>query len=283
MTPRTLVHLQPGTPAADGNGVPLSRIFPVPGFPLLDPFLLLDHFGPLTLPPGSDAGFPPHPHRGFQTLTYLLQGAMSHRDGTGGKGLLLPGGAQLMNAGSGIVHEEMPVPEHLERGGAIEGLQLWINLARADKGSVPGYRDLQAETMPWLQLPGGRLKPIAGDWLGRRGPAETSVPVAYAHLELEAGAAFAHPLPTGWNAGVYVLHGEADLGGARIPAGSLGVLSPEGEGLELTAAQAASLVILAGRPLHEPVARGGPFVMNTEAEVHQAFQDYRMGRMGGLD
>src|SRR4249920_543721 len=127
---RGLKAILPGAPTMDGNGVPLRRIFPgrgSDGMKGLDPFLLMDHFGPLTLAPGSDAGFPPHPHRGFQTLTYLIQGAFRHRDSTGGHGLLSPGGAQLMTAGSGIVHEEMPVPEHLETGGAIEGVQLWIN------------------------------------------------------------------------------------------------------------------------------------------------------------
>jgi hypothetical protein len=283
MKPRTLATLVPGLPTADGNGVPLRRIFPNHLFSLLDPFLLLDHFGPLVLPPGSDVGFPPHPHRGFQTLTYLVQGAFAHRDSTGGKGLLRPGGAQLMTAGSGIVHEELPVPEHLETGGAIEGLQLWINLPQALKGSAPGYRDLQPDTMPWQTLAGGRLRALAGDWLGVRGPAETPAAIAYAHVELEADAAFEHALPDGWNAAVYVLHGEVELGGGKVGEGKMGVFTLEGEGLALRTNTAASFIILAGRPLNEPIARGGPFVMNTEAEIRQAFADYRAGRMGFLD
>jgi len=304
---RTLAGVVPGLPTADGNGVPLRRIFPTGRLSLVDPFLLLDHFGPLTLSPGSDVGFPPHPHRGFQTLTYLIQGAFAHRDSTGGQGLLRPGGAQLMTAGSGIVHEEMPLPEagagakahgaqlrpkgaaqeglheDLETGGAIEGLQLWINLPRDQKWSPPGYRDLQPETMPWQAFPGGRLRALAGDWLGAHGPAETPVPIAYAHLELEAGTPFEHRLPEGWNAGVYVLHGAVSVGNARVGAGNLALLSLEGDGLDLVAEDSSSLILLGGRPLNEPLARGGPFVMNTEAEIQQAFADYRAGLMGFLD
>ena len=155
MSIKAVVSLIQGLPTQDGNRVPLTRLVPGQGqhgteaFRAMDPFLLMDHFGPMVLPPGTDAGFPPHPHRGFQTLTYLIQGAFKHRDSTGGSGLLRPGGAQLMNAGSGIVHEEMPVPEHLASGGPIEGVQLWINLPKADKGSAPGYTDLQPESMPW--------------------------------------------------------------------------------------------------------------------------------------
>ncbi|MDE3246620.1 MAG: pirin family protein, partial [Acidobacteriota bacterium] len=179
MRSRNVKTLINGQPTTDGNKVPLVRLLPGAGmrgsdaFKLLDPFLLMDHFGPMVLKPGTDAGFPPHPHRGFQTLTYMMQGAFRHRDSTGGHGLLEPGGAQLMNAGSGIVHEEMPVPEHLETGGAIEGVQLWINLPKAEKGSRPGYTDLHADMMPWQPFPGGRLRALAGGWLGRTGPAET--------------------------------------------------------------------------------------------------------------
>lgn len=283
MNLKTLTRVLLGQPTADGNGVPLRRVFPSPRLDLVDPFLLLDHFGPMVLPPGSDVGFPPHPHRGFQTLTYLIQGAFAHRDSTGGKGLLRPGGAQLMNAGTGIVHEEMPVPEHLETGGAIEGLQLWINLPRAEKQSTPGYRDLQPDAMPWQPFPGGRLRALAGEWLGVHGPALTPAAIAYAHLELDAGTPFQHALPAGWAAALYVLHGEVELGGTAVGEGHLGLLSEDGDGLTLRAVEAASLILLAGSPLREPLARGGPFVMNTEAEIHQAFADYRAGRMGFLE
>ena len=280
--------LVPGLPTEDGNRVPLTRLVPGQGhrgadaFRAMDPFLLMDHFGPMVLPPGTDAGFPPHPHRGFQTLTYLIQGAFRHRDSTGGSGLLRPGGAQLMNAGAGIVHEEMPVPEHLETGGPIEGVQLWINLPKTDKGSAPGYTDLQPEAMPWQALPGGRIRVLAGTWAGVTGPAVTPARVAYAHLELEVGARFQQAIPAGWVAAVVPLHGSVRVEGTDVPADAVALLG-EGDTLALEATTPASLMLLAGEPLREPIAHYGPFVMNTHDEIEQAIRDYQEGRMGYLD
>jgi redox-sensitive bicupin YhaK (pirin superfamily) len=288
MTYRDILSIVPGNPTQDGNGVPLRRLVPGRGqhggdaFRAMDPFLLMDHFGPLHIPPGSDAGFPPHPHRGFQTLTYLIQGAFRHRDSTGGHGTLRPGGAQLMTAGSGIVHEEMPVPEQQESGGPIEGVQLWINLPKAEKGRKPGYEDLQPETMPWQAFPGGRLRGLAGSWMGVDGPARTPAAIAYAHVELEPGGAFEHALPADWTAAVAVLHGSLDLGGRAVPEGSVALL---GEGGALSAASpgGASFMVLAGLALKEPIAHYGPFVMNTVEEIEAAIRDYQDGRMGHLD
>jgi len=288
MSFKPIASLVPGLPTQDGNRVPLTRLVPGRGqhgagaFRAMDPFLLMDHFGPMVLPPGTDAGFPPHPHRGFQTLTYLIQGAFKHRDSTGGSGLLRPGGAQLMNAGSGIVHEEMPVPEHLASGGPIEGVQLWINLPKADKGSAPGYTDLQPESMPWAALPGGRIRVLAGTWAGVTGPAQTPAKIAYAHLELEAGARFEQLLPAGWMSAVVPLHGSVRMGGTEIPADTVALLG-EGAGLALEATAPVSLMLLAGEPLREPIAHYGPFVMNTQEEIQQTIQDYRLGRLGHLD
>jgi redox-sensitive bicupin YhaK (pirin superfamily) len=279
--------LVPGLPTQDGNRVPLTRLVPGQGqhgaeaFRAMDPFLLMDHFGPMVLAPGTDAGFPPHPHRGFQTLTYLIQGAFKHRDSTGGSGLLRPGGAQLMNAGAGIVHEEMPVPEHLATGGAIEGVQLWINLPRAHKGSAPGYTDLQPESLPWTAVPGGRIRVLAGTWAGVTGPASTPARIAYAHLELEAGARFVHAVPEGWMAAVVPLNGSVRIERTAVNPDTVALLG-EGEGLALEAAGPVSLMLLAGEPLGEPIAHYGPFVMNTREEIEQAIQDYQEGRMGHL-
>jgi hypothetical protein len=249
----------------------------------MDPFLLMDHFGPMVLPAGTEVGFPPHPHKGFQTLTYLIQGAFRHRDSTGGSGTLRPGGAQLMTAGRGIVHEELPVPEHLETGGAIEGVQLWINLPRAEKLMAPGYQDLQPESMPWIALAGGRLKPLAGEWLGVRGPVETPARIAYAHLELDGGADFEHALPEGWTAALAVLHGAVLAGSTELAAGCVGLLSEQGRALNLTSSGGASLMLLAGQALGEPIAHYGPFVMSTREELEEAFREYQSGRMGHLD
>ncbi len=288
MATKPVRSLVPGLPTQDGNRVPLTRLVPGQGqqggeaFRAMDPFLLMDHFGPMVLPPGTDAGFPPHPHRGFQTLTYLIQGAFRHRDSTGGSGLLQPGGAQLMNAGAGIVHEEMPVPEHLETGGPIEGVQLWINLPKAAKGSAPGYTDLQPGSMPWQPLPGGRLRVLAGTWAGTTGPAITPARIAYAHLELEPGARFQQALPEGWLAAVVPLHGSVRIEGTEVPADTVALLG-DGGTLALEAASHVSLMLLAGEPLGEPIAHYGPFVMNTREEIEQALQDYQSGRMGRLD
>ena len=285
---KPVVSLVAGLPTQDGNRVPLTRLVPGRGqnghdaFRAMDPFLLMDHFGPMVLFPGTDAGFPPHPHRGFQTLTYLIQGAFRHRDSTGGSGLLRPGGAQLMNAGAGIVHEEMPVPQELKAGGPIEGVQLWINLPKADKGSAPGYTDLQPESMPWQAIPGGRIRVLAGTWAGVTGPAQTPAKIAYAHLELEAGARFEDAVPAGWIAAVVPLQGAIRIGAEEISADEVALLG-DGDGLLLEAATGASLMLLAGEPLREPIAHYGPFVMNTPEEIQQAILDYQQGRMGQLD
>ncbi len=288
MPTKRVISQVPGLPTQDGNRVHLTRL--VPGrsqrgsdaFRALDPFLLMDHFGPMTLPPGTDAGFPPHPHRGFQTLTYLIQGAFRHRDSTGGSGLLRPGGAQLMNAGAGIVHEEMPVPEHLETGGAIEGVQLWINLPAAHKGSAPGYTDLQPESMPWRALPGGRIRVLAGEIAGVTGPAVTPAPIAYAHVELEKGGRFEQAIPAGWTAAVVPLEGTLRVQGEEVAADTVALLG-EGDGVAVEAAAPVSFMFLAGRPIGEPIAHYGPFVMNTPGEIEQAISDYQAGRMGRLD
>jgi redox-sensitive bicupin YhaK (pirin superfamily) len=288
MSIKSISSLVTGLPTQDGNRVPLTRLVPGRGqhgteaFKAMDPFLLMDHFGPMVLPTGTDAGFPPHPHRGFQTLTYLIQGAFRHRDSTGGSGHLRPGGAQLMNAGAGIIHEEMPVPEHLNTGGAIEGVQLWINLPKADKGSAPGYTDLQPESMPWTALPGGRIRVLAGLWAGITGPASTTARIAYAHLELEAGARFQQSVPEGWTAAVVPLHGSVRIEGTEVPADTVALLG-EGDSLALEATSAVSLMLLAGEPLREPIAHYGPFVMNTPGEIEQAILDFQEGRMGHLD
>jgi hypothetical protein len=288
MSFKSITSLVPGQPTQDGNRVPLTRLVPGQGqsgqaaFQAMDPFLLMDHFGPMVLPPGTDAGFPPHPHRGFQTLTYLIQGAFRHRDSTGGSGLLRPGGAQLMNAGAGIVHEEMPVPEHLETGGAIEGVQLWINLPRAEKGTAPGYTDLQPESIPWATLPGGRIRVLAGTWAGVTGPALTPAKIAYAHLELGAGGRFEQTIPAGWTTAIVPLHGSVTVAGTEVPANTVALLG-EGTALGLEAAAPVSLMLLAGEPLREPMAHYGPFVMNTREEIELAIQDYQQGRMGRLE
>lgn len=283
MTPRTIRTLVTGRPTMDGDGVPLTRVLPNAGVGRLDPFLMLDHFGPLVLPPGSNAGFPPHPHKGFMTYTYLVQGAFRHRDSHGGHGILAPGGAQLMVAGTGIVHEEMPVPEHLETGGAIEGFQLWINLAAAHKGLEPGYTDLPPEVLVWKPLPGGRIKALAGSWFGAADPITVPTPFAYAHVELEPGARFEHAIPAGWNAAIFVMEGALRVAEKSAGKDQLAVLSHEGHGFVIEASKDVAFLLFMGEPIGEPAAQYGPFVMNTEAELEQAFREFQGGAMGVLE
>jgi redox-sensitive bicupin YhaK (pirin superfamily) len=282
MNLREISFVVPAHAAVEGDGMPIQRAIPARNLPLLDPFLLLDHFGPVSLPPGTDGGIPDHPHRGFQTLTYLLQGAMEHKDSRGGHGRLEPGGAQWMNAASGIVHSEMPMPEVREAGGAIEGLQLWINLPAELKGMTPGYQDVQVTDIPTVALPGGALRVLAGTWAGVTGPVPQLRPFGYAFLELGPGGTFEHQLPEGWNAALYLRSGEGVAGPTDRPvkARDLVVLKAQGGGLRLATEGGATALLLTGQPLGEPIARYGPFVMNTEAEIHQAFEDYRAGRMG---
>jgi redox-sensitive bicupin YhaK (pirin superfamily) len=174
------------------------------------------------------------------------------------------------------------VPEQLSTGGAIEGVQLWINLPRSDKGSAPGYTDLQPESMPWQIIPGGRLRALAGTWAGRTGPARTPARIAYAHLELEAGARFEHALPAAWTAAAVPLHGSVRMQGTTVQADTVALLG-EGELLELEALLPTSLMLLAGEPIGESIAHYGPFVLNTSEEIEQAILDFQRGRMGHLD
>lgn len=278
MRPRTLTTLVRAHAAVEGEGMPIRRALPTHGLALLDPFLLLDHFGPVRVGPGGGAGIPPHPHRGFQTLTLLLQGALRHRDSRGGFGRLDPGGAQWMSAASGILHEEMPEPERMEEGGAIEGLQLWVNLPAALKGEAPEYRDLQPGDLPWTEVTGGRLKVVLGDAGIASSPAPLKTPVLVALLDVASGGRMELALPAAWNAGIYGVAGEAE----GLGPGDLAVFASDGDGISLSSARGATLYLIAGKPLGEPIARYGPFVMNTEAEIHQALTDARAGRMGTL-
>ncbi|HVN00701.1 MAG TPA: pirin family protein [Caulobacteraceae bacterium] len=273
---RRLVWTGAGMPASDGAGVKLNRVIGQPALPDLDPFLMLDEFGSDD-PAAYIAGFPSHPHRGFETVTYMLAGRMRHKDNAGNEGLLGPGSVQWMTAGRGIVHSEMP--EQSE--GLMQGFQLWVNLPAKDKMTAPRYQDIAADLIPTVEVAGGvSARVIAGEIGGVKGPVDPGVtqPI-FLDLALDAGAAAALPLPAGHNAFIYVYEGEARVGddGQRLGKGRIGVLST-GESVTLAADAGARLILVAGKPLREPVAKYGPFVMNTEAELRQAFADYRAGR-----
>ncbi len=275
-TVRAVERIGRGTPASDGAGVRLNRIIGKPGLPDLDPFLLLDEF---RSDDAADyvAGFPDHPHRGFETVTYMLAGRMRHGDNHGNVGLLRPGSVQWMTAGRGIVHSEMPEQEN----GLLWGFQLWVNLPAADKMTAPRYQDIEPEAIPTVELEGGvRVKIIAGEVGGRRGPVTgVATDPTYLDISLPAGATFLHGLPADYTAFAYVFDGAARVGAETVRRGELAVLGPgDVIGIAADGPEAARLILVAGRPLHEPIAKYGPFVMNTEAQLQQAFADYRAGR-----
>jgi len=262
----------------DGAGVKINRVLTQPLQRRLDPFLMLDAFG-------SDkagdyiAGFPEHPHRGFETVTYMLTGRMRHRDSAGNEGLVTNGGVQWMTAGRGVIHSEMPEQEE----GLMEGFQLWLNLPAKDKMCAPWYRDIPTEAVPRFSLPSGAaIQVIAGTSHGVAGAVqrEGTEPV-YLDIELPAGAELALPLPAGHNAFLYVFRGEVVVEGKGVPQARMAILdnAQGADGVRIKAAAPTRLLLIAGRPLNEPIAQYGPFVMNTQAEVFQAVEDFRAGRL----
>jgi redox-sensitive bicupin YhaK (pirin superfamily) len=275
-TARRLVWTGAGMPASDGAGVKLNRVIGQPALPDLDPFLMLDEFGSDD-PAAYIAGFPSHPHRGFETVTYMLAGRMRHKDNAGNEGLLGPGSVQWMTAGRGIVHSEMP--EQSE--GLMQGFQLWVNLPAKDKMTAPRYQDIAADLIPSVKIAAAvSARVIAGEIGGAKGPVDPGAtePI-FLDLTSEAGGAATIPLPEGHNAFVYVYEGDVTVGASAEPLGQgrIGVLST-GETVSLASAAGAKAILVAGKPLREPVAKYGPFVMNTEAELRQAFADFRAGK-----
>ena len=278
-TPRTVERLVQGQATSDGAGVKLVRVLTQDLQRRLDPFLMLDAFG--TDEPGDYiGGFPDHPHRGFETVTYMLQGRMRHRDSAGNEGLLVPGSVQWMSAGRGVVHSEMPEQEH----GAMEGFQLWLNLHSRDKMREPWYRDIAADQIPEWQGDGVTARVIAGATHGVAGAMqrETTEPL-YLDLHFAPGARFEQPLPPAHNAFVYVYRGDAlRIGESELRAQRMAILANTAgsDGIVLSAGpQGARAILVAGRPLNEPIAQYGPFVMNTNEEIFRAVEDFRAGRL----
>lgn len=272
----------------EGEGFLVHRPFPTHELDSIDPFLLLDEMGPVDLGPGEAKGAPDHPHRGFETVTYVIDGALEHKDSRGNQGKLGPGDVQWMTAGAGVVHSEMPARDFKSAGGKLHAFQLWVNLPKRDKMMPPRYQEIPAAGIPVATSPDGRVRVrvIAGEALGARAVIETRTPITYVHFQLQPGARVDHPVPGGFSTVVYVLKGSGRVGdaGQALGRGQLAVLGLEGD---LVALQASSndtleVLVIGGQPLNEPVARYGPFVMNTKAEVLQAFEDYRAGRMGTI-
>jgi hypothetical protein len=272
---RQVARLVRGQETADGAGVRMIRVIGTSQLLQLDPFLLLDDFRSDN-PDDYIGGFPPHPHRGFETVTYLLAGRMEHKDNAGHAGVLQAGGVQWMTAGRGVVHSEMPMQEQ----GLLAGFQLWVNLPAAHKMSTPRYQEFDAAAIPReTREHGVELKVIAGETSrGTRGPVtDLTTPVSYFDLSLPAGAVFSESLPADYNAFVYLMQGDIVIQNETLPPLSLALLGP-GAGVEIEARAQSRLLLVAGRPLGEPIARRGPFVMNNEAQLRQAFEDYQAGR-----
>ena len=272
--PRGVERLVAGQATSDGDGVKLVRVLTQDLQRRLDPFLMLDAFG--TDHPGDYiGGFPDHPHRGFETVTYMIEGRMRHRDSAGNVGLLGPGGVQWMTAGRGVIHSEMP--EQAE--GRMEGFQLWLNLAGKDKMCPPWYRDIPTAEIPEARADGVTVRVIAGQALGIAGAMrrETTEPT-YLDLQLAPGASFVQPLPAAHNAFVYVFRGALDIGGQAVPLQRMAILKNEGDGVVVSAGpQGARALLVAGQPLGEPIAQHGPFVMNTREQLILAVDDFRRG------
>lgn len=274
----------------EGAGFVVRRPFPKSSFSEFDPFLLLDELGPVNLKPGQAKGAPDHPHRGFETVTYVLDGRLEHKDSVGHAGLLTPGSVQWMTAGSGVVHSEMPEAEFTRTGGRLHGIQLWVNLPQRDKMIAPRYQDIEATQIPIAQTEDGKVtvRVIAGDALGAKAVIETRTPIIYLHYTLQPGAAIAQPIPQEYNAFAYVLDGSGLFGTQqeRGNDGQMVIFAQDGDEVAITnppdAAQPLDFLLIAGVPLNEPVVRYGPFVMNTKAEIVQAIDDYRNGKMGQI-
>ncbi len=274
---RGVERLIQGQFVMDGAGVKINRVLTGSLQRRLDPFLMLDAFG-------SDkagdyiAGFPEHPHRGFETVTYMLNGRMRHRDSAGNEGLVTNGGVQWMTAGRGVIHSEMPEQDE----GLMEGFQLWLNLPAKDKMMDPWYRDIPTEEVPRFTVDAGvTVQVIAGETHGVKGAVqrEHTLPL-YLDIEIPAGVSFEQPIPQGHNAFLYVYRGEAVVEGKGVGKTRMAVLdnAAGADGVRIKANEPTRLILLAGRPLNEPIAQHGPFVMNTTEELYQAFDDFRAGR-----
>lgn len=283
--PRRIARVIDALSTVEGGGFPVRRPFPIAGFSHFDPFLLIDHLGPVDWPPGGAIGAPDHPHRGFETVTYVLQGENEHRDSFGNADVLGPGDVQWMTAGGGVIHSEMPTPAFHRSGGTQQGFQIWVNLPAVDKMMTPRYQTLRAHQIPQATSEDGRalVRVIAGEALGVSARIDTRVPIQLLHYSLQPGARVEQSVPREQNGLIYVFSGSAQVGGRELRNGQAALLE-SGDYIELgnatDATESAELLVLSGKPLNEPVARYGPFVMNTREQIEQAFRDYQSGQFG---
>ena len=287
-TTRALIDIVGATRTLEGGGFEVYRPLPSSDLDLLDPFLLLDEMAPRYAPAGESLGAPDHPHRGFETVTYIFQGEVEHRDSAGNHGLIGPGDVQWMTAGDGIVHSEMPSRRIQQDGGWGHGVQLWVNLPAALKRTTPRYQALGRGDIRTVRGDGWTAHVVAGQLFGVRGPAATHTPVGVARLTVEPGGSLSVDVESGHTAAVYAVSGSAALGveHQRLGSQQLGVFDRSNGAVDLTVDAGAEdpldAILLTGEPIGEPVARGGPFVMNHRAEIVEAIDDFHAGRMGTI-
>ena len=270
-----------------GNGFPVRSVFDYNGLGReLSPFLLLDYAEPYQFPPGDEKrGVGGHPHKGFETVTVAYQGEIEHRDSSGGGGKIAAGDVQWMTAGNGIVHEEFHSQDFTRKGGPFQMVQLWVNLRAKDKSAKAGYQTLLKAQIPNVELPdnAGTVRVIAGDYNGRKGAAKTFTPINLWDVNLRAGRSAELPLPDGHTTTVLILSGEVLVNGeSKAGEGDLAIFARAGDGFTVEANTDTKLLVMDGEPFDEPVVGHGPFVMNSQAEIQQAFEDYQLGRMGKL-
>ena len=288
---RTVSGIVNSIETLEGAGFLVRRPFPKASFSEFDPFLLLDEMGPMEVAPGEAKGAPDHPHRGFETVTYLLSGDMEHKDSRGHAGGLKSGDVQWMTAGAGVVHSEIPAGEFARNGGRMHGFQLWVNLPQRDKMIKPRYQEISNVQIPKATSADGlvRVSVIAGEAMGEKAVIETRTPIIYLHYRIEPGGAATQQVPGAYNAFAYVVEGEGLFGAEseRVEDGQMVLFAQDGDEVRIEnpadAKATLEVLFIAGVPLNEPVARYGPFVMNTEGEIQQAIEDYRLGRMGAID
>jgi quercetin 2,3-dioxygenase len=282
---RSLARVIPAVETVEGGGFHVRRPVPIRGVDQVDPFLLLDEMGPQDEIPGRVVGAPDHPHKGFELITYLLAGEMEHHDSHGNHGILRAGDAQYMLGGAGLVHSELPTEAFQRSGGRRHGFQIWVNLPREDKKLAPAYKDVPRDTIPVVQpSPGATARVLAGKVFGVEGPVHTVVPWTYVHVTLEPGAKIVQPVERDLSATIYLFEGTGAIGKREVRSGDYAVFNDDGDAvtLENTGKAPLEALFLAARPTREPMARYGPFVMNSVEELQQAFTDFQAGRFGTI-
>ncbi len=282
-TQNTSISVVPTKPTLRGAGFECHTAFPANGLPYFDPIVLFDELGPVVYAPGKGIGAPDHPHRGFEAVTYVLDGGLEHQDSRGHRGLLQPGDAQWMTAGAGLIHSEMPPEAIMQNGGRMHVFQIWISLPKEQKLAAPRYQDYTSAELPVLSGPGTWARVIAGEAGGVRSPIDPIVPTTLVHVKLEPNATLALTVPAGWNAIVHTIAGDGRVAETEVSERHAALIANVPGRIDLTAGAAGfEAAVLAGRPLDEPVVIAGPFVMNTQEEIEAALREYKAGNFGEI-